>query len=521
MILNPAYGVPGAPAQGRSPSERSKQSNRRTLRARFASIFNGKALPDEGKSRGKDFYETTAKHLATEGSVWTGVFPRIARDLGPPWVAGVGVRATRLRLSRGTPARRPRHRGRDNTDSSVFQPPERELLRHLSAGSQFLSEERFSEAVQHLGKILEHPRDYFYKIPDKKGFTGIKKFTLDIIGRMSDGGRQAFELQYGTTAKRLLENALTEGDFSEILNISRRYFHTKAGYEATYLVGIALFDRGEPLAAALKLQELQQWPQAWESLEPGLSLAETCCWLQCGDREKAEATAKRLLGRDPDFLQSWRPSGTPASGLPESPKNADELLALLEVQLPSAATFRTASLENWMMPGGNPARSGEAKGGVPLLRRIWSIPHAEKPLVDACLQWADQECRRAKVPMLPSLQPIVVNDRVFMRNIDTLTAVDFNSGKRLWEAPIAPTDMQDAKLAIQQRAQNAANTSLRMWLDRTYGTLSSDGARVFAVEDLVVPGSDLNHLQRRVVVFPGGAIGGMGPFGSQPDPRRC
>ena len=407
----------------------------------------------------------------------------------------------------------------ENFDSSVFQPPERELLRHLDAGRKFLSEGRFSEAVQHLGMILEHPRDYFYNISgNNTSFAGIKKYTLDLIGEMAktaDGGREAYELQFGTTARRLLENALQEGDFSEILNISRRYFHTQAGYEATYLVGVALFDRGEPLAAALKFRELQAWPQAWKSLEPGLSLAEACCRLQCGDRAEASEVLKELLRRDPDFLQARRPSGILGLEPSKAPHSLEELLARLEAELPEAAAFRTANLDNWLMPGGNPSRNGEADGGAPLLRRIWSIPHTDKPLVAACLEWADQECRRSKVPVLPSLQPIVVGDRVFMRNIDTLTAVDFGSGKRLWEAPVDPTTAGDAKLSIPQRAQNAADASLRMWLDRTYGTISSDGTHVFAIEDLVIdPNPGLPQVGQRLAVFPAMGMGGrIGPFG--------
>lgn len=404
-------------------------------------------------------------------------------------------------------------------DFAVFQPPERELMRHLSAGRKFLSEERFSEAVAHLGKIIEHPRDYFCESEDENtSFEGLKKATLDLIGRMPEGGRQAYELQYGMTANRLLENALAQGDFAEVLAISRRYFHTQAGYRATYLVGLALLDRGEPLAAALKLSELQTWPQAWQNLEPGLSLAEASCWLQCNDRMKAQATLEELARRQPEFLDSWGPSRE------SNPRSLGELLAVLEAELPVAGAFRAATLDNWMMPGGTPSRNGEAEGGVPLLRRIWTVPHADKPLVDACLKWADEECRRSKLAVLPCVEPIVVGDRVFMRNIETLTALDFNSGKRLWRAPLNGRDEADSSLNIQQRAQNAATESLRMWLDRTYGTLSSDGERVFAVEDLSLPADPNQQVLQRLRVVPGvivpGPFGRAGQDGAPPDSNR-
>ena len=36
---------------------------------------------------------------------------------------------------------------------------------------------------------------------------------------------------------------------------------------------------------------------------------------------------------------------------------------------------------------------------------------------------------------LPGLHPLVVDDVVLMRTCKNLQAIDFNSGKRLWEVP--------------------------------------------------------------------------------------
>lgn len=115
-----------------------------------------------------------------------------------------------------------------------------------------------------------------------------------------------------------------------------------------------------------------------------------------------------------------------------------------------------------------------------------------------------QQQEERELALLPGLHPLVVGNVVLMRTATNLLAVDFESGKRLWEVPA--DDPFDATLNPPPEGRFAlqgnltAGLRLRLWADATYGTLASDGQLVFAVEDLQLP-SMPSHA--RVLLAPG------------------
>ncbi len=150
------------------------------------------------------------------------------------------------------------------------------------------------------------------------------------------------------------------------------------------------------------------------------------------------------------------------------------------------------------MVRGNPARNAIAAGGEPLLSMRWRVPTSDHPYIEAMLQELHHDEEDQEQWMLPGVHPLVVNDLVLMRTTRNLLAVDFNSGKRVWEAPPAE-DPFEAMLnsspsqdpqgyngpgGYRREQQIEQGLRFRMFGDATYGTLSSDGQCVFAVEDL-------------------------------------
>ena len=91
---------------------------------------------------------------------------------------------------------------------------------------------------------------------------------------------------FGAKAERMLADALTASDISGVAEVARRYFHTRAGYDATLLLGRYQLDHNEPLAAALCFQRLQTTPAA-EKYEPSLSVMLAVCWLRGGLEPRA------------------------------------------------------------------------------------------------------------------------------------------------------------------------------------------------------------------------------------------
>ena len=70
--------------------------------------------------------------------------------------------------------------------------------------------------------------------------------------------------------RRRSKRRLNAGDLAQLTEVSRRYFQTKAGYEATLLLGRYQLDQGRPLAAALTLKRVADVPTALAQYDPEL-----------------------------------------------------------------------------------------------------------------------------------------------------------------------------------------------------------------------------------------------------------
>jgi outer membrane protein assembly factor BamB/tetratricopeptide (TPR) repeat protein len=366
---------------------------------------------------------------------------------------------------------------------NVFAPPDREMLRLLSKARQLADQGRHAEAVRCLGAILESPQDYFFRpVAGDPSAQSLKAEAQRLLGRMPDRGRQLYELQYGARARQMLAEAVAAGDADRLADVSRRFFHTRAGYEATLLVGLHHLDHGRPLAGALALERLQQTSPMAGQFEPTLSLAIAAGWLRAGMPDRARQILLALKERNPAAtLQiAGKEVGLFAEG--------GDALAWLGELLGSPVAADVIEAGQWTMFRGGPDRNASAAGGAPLLSMRWRAPTSDDPFVEALLEQICETDRQWDRSPLPALHPLVVNDMVLMRTPRTLLAVDFRTGKRVWEAPVDdPLEVlvDLAQTAPQRRTlQLEYALRLRMWADATYGKLSSDGRRVFAIEDL-------------------------------------
>jgi len=392
--------------------------------------------------------------------------------------------------------------GNASPDPDVFPRPERTLVRQLTSANELVQQRRWGEAVRCLDVILRSPEDYLYQ-PDEKEplHRSLRSEANRILGSLPPEGRQWYELQYGSQARQLLNRAVATRDRDLLDEVSRRWFHTAAGYEATFLLGLSGLDRGEPLAAALTLEQLRDEATSVDRFEPVLSLALAACWRQSGCAEKAQAVLSELRDRQ----------GPPAlvAGRQQSFAGADaDLLASLLASAEVAPASADTTQSPWTQPRANAARTAAVRASRPLLEPIWKIPIAEHPMAASILAVQSQYCAQRSIPLLPSLQPLALDNVVLMRSLRTLAAIDGRTGKRLWEAPADDVldESPDAYRALfPQPGQLASLLCQRAWQDGVYGALSSDGRRVFAVEDL---GLSLSSRGRRVMVQGGRPVAG-------------
>lgn len=406
------------------------------------------------------------------------------------WAVGLGVAAWWAIEPRGIawsaapalPALPPEAKAAEDaaaaTWRNVFARPSRELTQKLQLARQLLAERRYAEAVGLLDALLETEEDYFLLDASSRGVRGLRAEAQRLLGAMPREGRELYELRYGARARQMLAEATASGNAQALAEVSRRFFHTQAGYEATLLLGLHYLDHDSPLAAALTLERLSVLPDVAERFEPGLSVVLATCWSRAGAKDKARQTLEalrvgraraplRLAGAEvPVEAVFTRLAASPSWGRPALPASQD-----------------------WLLPRGDATCNAAASGEGPLLSLAWRVPTAEYPQVEEMVQEISRAYRQRDQWAVPSLRPVVVGDRVLMRTVRNLLAVDLLTGKRVWEVP---TD--DPIEALNDDAGDAPfqppqfdvrlGLRLRLWGDATYGTLASDGQFVFAIEDL-------------------------------------
>ncbi|MCE5267341.1 MAG: PQQ-binding-like beta-propeller repeat protein [Planctomycetaceae bacterium] len=396
---------------------------------------------------------------------------------------------------------------------NVFAKPPRSALKLLSDSRKLLADKRLAEAVRKLGELLESPEDYLVPVggdsSEASVHRSLKAEAERLLGEMPREGRELYELQYGARARQMLNEALDAGDMERLAEVSRRFFHTQAGYQATFLLGQDHFDHGRAMAGALVLQRLQDAHPAIKELETTLPLTLASCWLKAGMRDKAREAFKGLQDRDPAARVS-------VAGR-ELPRFEDETAAVdwLAKQLGPQSAGAAAETDRWLMFRGNPARNASVAGSAPLLNLRWRVQATDDPLAESALEQSQRALTEAGNPVLPAFHPLAVGDVLLMRSLQNLVAVDFATGKLLWWSTPADDGSEAAGPSAEQTRQSSASEAgQRMWQDMTFGTLSSDGRLVFSVEDAEQEGPAIRADQRpRAAVMRRGAV--FNPFMGQ------
>ncbi len=406
-------------------------------------------------------------------------------------------------------------RGAQPTDSDdtpetegVFDAPIRERLKQLERAKQLSAQGRYTDALQLLDDIIESSDDHFFRPPSEPSAQrGLKAEARRLIGEQSDEGLQAYETLFGAKAQKMLDDALAGGDMNAIAEVARRYFNTRAGYQATLLLGHYDLDHNQPLAAALNFQRLHDTRAAADRFEPSLSVLLAVSWMRGGMTDRAKTVLEQLKKRQPGAVV---PLAGKQVALFSEPSQA---IPWLKEWVGSQPIATDAKPENWTIFRGNPARNAASFGGSPLLNPRWRVTTTEFQAAERAVVSARQDNIDRNVPILPVMQPLAVQDVVLMRTSRSLLAVDFTTGKRVWEVyprndAQADRSAASGRMANGQGAQGDPSLIEKLWENSTLGTLASDGQYVFAVED--TGSAALANEPPRVIVRPNGAVRVLG-----------
>ncbi len=367
---------------------------------------------------------------------------------------------------------------------------DRETLTVLRKAGELRDQKRFAEAVEALGRLLEAGEDHFIK-PARGGnvYRSAKTEARRALVEMPAEGRDSYELQFGAVARQTLDEAVARGDIEAIAEVARRFYHTRAGYEATFLLGMHHADHGRPLAAVHVWRPLLALDESIKSeFEPLLSVLCARALVDAGRGDEAQPLLLTARERYGDIALSLGGESLPWF------EGDDQALAWVE-RFAADPSVKTATPVDWTQYRGGPSRNEASLGGIPLLAYRWRVPTAnDDPAVERAVAQMHRTYRDERLTTLPGLHPLAVGNTVLMRSARNLMAIDFATGKRIWEVP---TDNPFESLpsgATRGYGQDSSQALFellerRLWDDAIYGTLSSDGRLVFAVEPAEADGS--------------------------------
>ena len=367
---------------------------------------------------------------------------------------------------------------------SAHLPTNRRLSQELRQAKQLIEAGRFSEALPMIDRILAAEEDNFDTLRDEDSpsvVRGLKNEAQQLLSSLPPAGVAALELDQGVKARRELTAAIEAGKVDELSRIARRYPQTEAAFEARLMVAQMKLDQGYYDSAAGIYQQLLDWPKAAKDYEPLLVARLTQCYAAAGNLSSLEQSVTKLRGMS---SPSQRAALTRLLGT----DNLDTWLE--ELATYSNALRERPSQQGWFVEGHDTRRNPIV--GVNAVPHLWPSWEArtvkETNVADRLQSRVDWTHRHGTAWGLVS-SPIAVGNYVIVRTPTNLVAIDWQTGRRVWETRPDVVD-DDNAIQLQYRADGAQSvvaldaTDQRLWLDAVYGAITSDGDRVYAVRNL-------------------------------------
>jgi outer membrane protein assembly factor BamB len=399
-----------------------------------------------------------------------------ARPLRPP---GMGP----------NPAGKQAKASRDQTDPRIpFDAQKTSLLRKARGAIQA---REWKSAVDLLQKLIEQPEDSMMRVSGGQ-IVSLHAEAQRLLGGLPPEVLENYRLQYGGLSRQQLAAAVQSGSARALADVALRYFPTDAGYEAVNLLGTLHFDRGEFGLAAREFSKL---------LAAGAPLCQQPAWklkaafaarqIDDSDLEAKLLTELAGLGANPG-VSAGGEKVQPDAWLAAHPRSA----------LPAAEPLR-----EWPLFYGNSSRTGIAAGGEPLLLQKWSQPTTSNAPIHTQLSDLMHDLDDQGLAPLPASFPLMVAGKVVFRTLRGVRVVDALSGQLQWETPdefsaerllahLPPDDEATSAQAFlmgfgrqMMFSQNSGGVADQqplchlLFRNANYGIVSSDGERLFIVED--------------------------------------
>ena len=393
-------------------------------------------------------------------------------------------------------------------EQGVPLPPAlREHVRALVSARQCAAQGQYGRAVRLLDGILALQGDsVFAADPEIPLLQSLHGAAERAIGELPVEGRRAYEDQCGFFARQALRQAVATAEAGALANVATRYFHTQAGAEAAYLSAVGLADRLQPLQAAVALTRIRDQSHHADRFEPALSLRLAKCWGDAGLGAAADDVLRSLQQRRAGRPLAIGGQRREMAARPEHLRPWFEAFGGALPPIPASGS--------WLLYRGGPARNAAGESINPDLRAEPLQVMCDNAVGREIVDKLGQEQRADFRATLPKLHPLVVDKALVVRTVTHLVARDLADGRLLWEMPLddplrglfpaaepreKPRSTSRIARVLRQVAENLQDDhrghrlerlrfglQARCWEDSTFGTLSSDGRRVFGVEDVAL-----------------------------------
>ncbi len=394
---------------------------------------------------------------------------------------------------------------------------DRDSKKQLEAAREYLGfkEIPWPTVCPLLQRILEAKSDSFFNVPYMVGAErhflriSVKTEANRIIAAFPKEGLQFYQQTYGQTASVALDDAIRAGyDIPMLADLSQKYFHTKAGAEATILLGTVYLERGNYLEAAYAFERILSRPGSEEVLTPRTLFKACLAFRRSGD-ERHQALYKTTL----PTLQS----ATPMNGLAIGRKTYSFEQLKAELERPLDLIRVSSTVGEWAMKDGNPSRTATVEGGPPFLDPIFrsTMFHAGD---DDANSWIKHELEKlfardnkVKGVPLPAFFPITTSDMVLFRDYSGLHAVAtrdqvvngrvVRAGELLWRSKdfvgihqlmmspnheLKEADLKDRVKRWWGTYTQTGVTSV-LYENPLLGSISHDDQSAYFVDDLAIP----------------------------------
>jgi outer membrane protein assembly factor BamB/tetratricopeptide (TPR) repeat protein len=399
-------------------------------------------------------------------------------------------------------------------------PTDPKLKQKLKAVQDYIDSEDWETVANNVQMLLDLDKDVFVQKPEKgpdgkvaESLVGIRIAANRLVASLArlpaskpGAALNVYKAIHGPNAKTLLAQALADGDKQKFADVAQRFLYTDAGGEAAERLATILLDRGDFMAAAQAFERLIQ-RDGIEKLEP-LTLYKAAIAFHKGnskeDRDNKDKVWKQLQAKAPDGFSA----GGQTVSLDDAAKYLDRIRGGVNT-----------SIHDWPMVQGNPSRSGQGVGDTAFMQPLWRHSlfiederepnkyHATeaKRLIgvgaggaNGAIEQLEGQSKAVLPAALPVTATVVGNDGrpksvLVFRTYAGIQARDLKTGAQEWNmAHLWSLQAMNAG-PVQQYLQqwvmyfNQATKPGVILENSTISTLSSDGGRVYCIDDLAVP----------------------------------